>query len=304
MSESNDNKADNDNHNSSARILANYVIANKSILENYKDLNGSTSQILKKQQESVEDLLEMINEYKQKTNDRIFIVSAIYDKTYAKYNSISLLILILSSVTTLMEALRLSIVEFVRAVELNANVDTITFTMNTCILVCGTVITVLSSIIRFRNYREILEQLQNSRNQLIVYRDKYSKKYHIVMNLRALNELSEQEIKSIRDRIIEYDDNIKSINILQYLRNKDILKFNKYKAYFDVEMKKIDIDKQNAIELYESKLNKKNEASNRTLKDNVANLQKFLAIQKLKNIFANQKKTEANNGTDDNEIKI
>lgn len=277
-----------DKENPLAKLSANYVIGNKEILETALQ-NKQASMSFKKQQTSIDELLDMILDYKQKTNDRIFIVSAIYDKTYSKYNAISLMILVLSSVTTLMEALRLSIIEFIRAGKFNANTETITFTMNTCILVCGTIITILSSIVRFRNYRETLEQLQNSRNQLIIYRDKYNKKYHTVMNLRALDELSEEEVKETKKKMIEYDDNIKSINILQYLRNKDILKFNKYKAYFDVEMKKIDIDKHNAIEIYESRSKK---GENSLLNNGIASFDKFLAIQKIKNIFANHKKEQ------------
>lgn len=279
-----------------AKLLANYVVGSDINNSSFKESNNivSFTQSFQKQQESVEDLLEMIIDYKQKTNDRIFIVSSIYDKIYAKYNSISLLVLVLSSITTLMEALRLSIVEFVRTVNLNANTDTITFTINTCILVCGTVITILSSIVRFRNYRELLEQLQNSRNQLILYRDKYSKKYNMVMNLRALNDITSDETKTIKEKMMEYDENIKSINILQYLRNDDILKFNKYKAYFDIEMKKIDVNKQNILDMYESKSKKQDSNTNRELKDNIVNLQKILAIQKLKKIFSNQHKEDNN----------
>jgi len=188
---------------------------------------------------AINTLLETIDIEKKKTQDRIFLVSAAYDKIYSKYNSISLFVLILSSITTLMEAFRLSIAEFIKNGGYETDVNTIQFVMNSLILTTGTIITILSSIVRFRNYRETLEQLKDSRAFLINYRDKYHRKYQKVLNLLTFDTLDKKEIEEISEKIQAYDDDIKSINILQYLRNKDILKFTRYKAFFDYEMKRL-----------------------------------------------------------------
>ena len=204
------------------------------------------------QYEAVISLLNNITQEKEKVNDKLFIITAAYDKIYKKYNGISLVVLVLSSIATLFEALRLSIVDYIEKQQPLVDIETISFIMNLIILFIGTIITISSSIIRFRNYREILEQLKDSQAILISYRDKYNKKYQKVLNLLALDTLGEDEIQHISEKISEYDDAIKSVNVLQYLRNDEIIKFNKYKAFFDFQLRKIDIDKQIAINKYEN----------------------------------------------------
>lgn len=248
-----------------------------------------------KQQEAVMQLLNHIAENKSKTNDKFFILSAAYDKLYKKYNNISLLILILSSVVTLVEAFRLSIVDFVNKSDDTdkAHVEIISFCMNLITLFTGTIITVLSSIIRFKNYREILEQLKDKQNLLISYREKYSKKYEKILNLLAFDCLTKEDVVSIQDRIIEYDNDIKTINVMEYLRNEDILKFNKYKAHFDFEMYKMDIDKDIAIKKYEksvgitlNEIKKEEIKSNNTGYMNMRGLKEFL-LKRTKNTDKN-----------------
>jgi hypothetical protein len=239
-----------------------------------------------KHYEAVVDLLNHIATDKEKTNDKLFIISAAYDKVYKKFNNISLCILIMSSIVTLIEAFRLSILEFVNNTE---NVDTdnsiISFTMNLLTLSIGTVITILSSIIRFKNYREILEQLKDKQNLLIAYREKYSKKYEKVLNLLAFDSLNIEEIKQINEKIVEYDNDIKTINVMEYLHNDDILKFNKYKAYFDFEIRKIDIDKEIAIQKYETQAG----ITIQDIQNKKKNINKYLSVKKIKEYLLQKK---------------
>lgn len=240
--------------------------------------------------DAVVELLNHIAADKEKTNDKLFIISAAYDKVYKKFNNISLCILILSSVVTLIEAFRLSILEFVNNnVNIETDISVISFTMNILTLSIGTVITILSSIIRFKNYREILEQLKDKQNLLISYREKYCKKYEKVLNLLAFDSLSTDEIKTINEKIIEYDNDIKTINVMEYLHNDDILRFNRYKAYFDFEIRKIDIDKEIAIQKYESQAG----ITMQDIQNKKKNLNNYLTVKKLKE-FLLQKKTTPN----------
>lgn len=202
------------------------------------------------QYEAVVDLLCNIVSEKKKINDKIFIISSAYDKIYKKYNTFSLSLLILSSVSTAFEALRLSIVDLLDKLDVT-DINSVSFVMNTIILTIGTVITVLSGIVRFRNYRELLEQLKDIQNQLILFRDKYQKKLHKVLNLLALDNLSADDVVTLREKFDEYDTAISNINISQYISNEDILKYNRFKAKFEIEMKKIVIDKIEAIQSYE-----------------------------------------------------
>jgi|688.fasta_scaffold00020_69 hypothetical protein len=234
----------------------------------------------KKNNEAVVDLLDHITKDKEKTNDKLFIISAAYDKIYKKYYTISLSILILSSIVTLIEAFRLSIIEFINNSD-SVSTDTyvISFIMNILTLTMGTVITILSSVIRFKNYRELLEQLKDKQNLLITYREKYNKKYETILNLLAIDNLTIEDVKDINEKISQYDNDVKTINILEYIRNDEFLKFNKYKAHFDFTIRKIDIDKHNAIQNYESKLKQKFELNN---------INKYMKIQDIKKLLWNR----------------
>jgi hypothetical protein len=109
------------------------------------------------------------------------------------------------------------------------------------ILSLGIVITILSSYIRFKNYREILEELREKQNIIIEYIDKYKKQKN---NLEYIYQIKEddinfEEIEKIRNDIAEYDTKIESTNILEYLTTKDIIKFNDYKGDFEFKINEI-----------------------------------------------------------------
>lgn len=247
------------------------------ITQDYKNLSEL---LLKKQIEkktAIDELLKKIKTDIEKTKDKLFIVSAAYDSVYKKYYAISLSILVLSSIVTFVEALRLSIIDYVNKEDLKMNEQLLTFIMNLIVLCMGTVITVLSSIIRFKNYREILEQLREKQNIIIEYKDKYSKKHEQVLYLSSTNNVSNEEIKNILEKVAEYDNEIKSMNILQYLRNKDILRYNRFKASFECELKKIELEKKLTIESYE-----------KTIKNKRASL----IIERLKNVFYQKQKRD------------
>lgn len=246
----------------------------------------------------VVSLLNNISAEKEKTCDKIFIITAAYDQIYKKYNSISLVVLVLSAVATLLEALRLSIEDYIEKNQPQLNTAAVSFTMNIIILLIGTIITVSSSIIRFRNYRELLEQLKDNQALLISYRDKYNKKYQKVLNLLALDTLEQDDIQSISEKIIEYDDAIKSINVLQYLRNEDIIKFNRYKAYFDLELHKIDIDKQVAKEKYEASSGIREINKPKVIDNKLKDVEKFSAIKRFKKMIGDKKKATQNTTND------
>jgi len=216
----------------------------------------------KKQQDAILALLQRITHDRNKVNDMIFIMSAAYDEIYKKYNIISLFVLVLSSVVTLTEAIRLSMMEYIHKNEIE-NTRNISFIMNILTLSFGTIITILSSIIRFRNYRELLEQLKDNLTLLVSYRDKYSKKYYLVLQWTVIDSISNEELKILDEKIQKYDDDIKSINVIQFMRICDVIKFNRYKAFFDVELQRINMKKnleiQKIIEKSQNQLLRKKE---------------------------------------------
>ena len=289
-------------------------LQNEYIVNKLQEMNQTNAiNEFDKNNEAIIDLLNHITRDKEKTNDKLFIISAAYDKVYKKYYGISLSILILSSVVTLIEAFRLSIIELINNKNTDStNIPVITFVMNVLTLTIGTVITILSSVIRFKNYREILEQLKDKQNLLINYRDKYNRKYEKILNLLAFNNLTLEELKIINEKISEYDNNIKTINVLEYIRNDDIIKFNRYKAYFDFALKKIDIDKEVAIYNYETnhglkedaKDNKNNkDKDNKNQKDRDDIILKYMSIQRIKNILLRRKQNDNNENIENNIIE-
>ena len=260
-------------------------------MEKVAEMNSSKQQ----QQEAVTYLLNHINENKSRTEDEFFVLSVVYDKVYKKYNAISLLVLILSSLVTLVEAFRLCISDFVRNYpETAATIEIISFSLNIITLFTGTIITILSSIIRFKNYRELLEQLKDKQGLLIIYREKYRKKYEKLLNLLAFDCLTKDDIVDIHEKISEYENEIQKINVMEYLRTKDILKYNKYKTYFDVEMHKMFIDKDLAIKKYETESNiTLQEIKNNKIGTNTSKFGKIRAYKRF--LLKNKKTVEQNN---------
>jgi hypothetical protein len=197
-----------------------------------------------KKHEVVINQIKKIDNSIIKTKTKLFIATAAYDKYYTKYYRITLSLFILSSFVTFIEALRLIIVENVnKSDQILINVNLLNTLVNVLVLSLGIVITILSSYIRFRNYREILEELREKQNIIIEYIDKYKKQKN---NLEYIDKIKEddvnfEEIEKIKDDIAEYDTKIESTNILEYLTTKDIIKFNNYKGDFNFKIKEIEL---------------------------------------------------------------
>ncbi len=221
-----------------------------------------------KKNEVVINLIEKINTTITKIKTKLFIATAAYDKYYKRYYIITLTLFILSSVVTFIEALRLIIIEHVHKDEqLLINVNLLTTLINVLVLFFGIIITILSSYIRFKNYREILEELREKQNILVEYIDKYKKQKN---NLEYIYQIKEddikfEEIEKIKNDIEEYDTKIESTNILEYLTTKDIIRFNNYKGDFDLKIIEIKLKYKKESKIIEDKYEEKK---------NIMNLQK------------------------------
>jgi hypothetical protein len=194
----------------------------------------------------INNLLERIIKSKTDTSTRLFMVTEAYDRYNKEYYRISLTILILSSIITFIEALRLTIIEYISKDNNNTlMIYNITFTLNISLLVIGTIITILSSIIRFKNYKEILEGLKGAQTLLVNYKNKYSKQYYILDNIN-----SQDKLYNITNKISDYDKKVKSINYFQYIENKNIIEYNEKKIKFDLDIFKIKATLQNELERF------------------------------------------------------
>ena len=195
----------------------------------------------------IDELLSRIIDSKNEASTRLFMVTEAYDKYNKEYYIISLTILILSSIITFIEAVRLSIID-TKNINIISNSHTINFTLHIILLVNGTIITILSSIIRFKNYREFLEGLKDAQLQLVKYKNKYMRQYYIIKYNFVNKNIQEQDIIKISDKITLYDRSVKSINYFQFIKNADIIRYNKTKAKFDISIFEIKTSTANNFE--------------------------------------------------------
>jgi hypothetical protein len=221
--------------------MNNEIIQNHNLVYSEHDTKNKNIAI------KTDELLSRIIDSKNEASTRLFMVTEAYDKYNKEYYIISLTILILSSIITFIEAVRLSIID-TKNTNIISNSDTINFTLHIILLVNGTIITILSSIIRFKNYREFLEGLKDAQLQLVKYKNKYMRQYYIIKYNYVNKVIQEQDITKISDKITLYDRDVKSINYFQFIKNTDIIKYNKTKAKFDVSIFEIKTSTANNFE--------------------------------------------------------
>lgn len=149
------------------------------------------------------------------------------------------------------------------------NEHLLTTFVNALLLSLGILITILTSFVRFKNYREILEELREKQNIMIGYIDKYNKQKN---NLEFLYQTKEddikiEEIEKIKNDIAEYDTILVSTNILQFLTTQDIIKFNNYRLDFEYKKKEILFNYKKKIKTLEE-TDEENQAQQLTISNN------------------------------------
>ena len=258
----------------------------------------------------VNNQITKINDTITKIKNQLFIALVAYDEYYKKYYTITLILFITSSLVTFIEALRLIIIEYInKNDQLMINEKLLTTLINVLVLSLGISITILSSVVRFKNYREILEKLREKQNIMIEYIDKYNKQRNNLefLHLTKEDDIEIEEIEKIKNDIAKYDTILVSTNILQFLTTTDLIIYNKYKIKFDIDkndmtlqyQKKLkdlkDKDKENAITLQDINNNSQKDEENaitlqdkkilKMLKDEEDNLQKEIDEKNNGNCF-------------------
>jgi hypothetical protein len=210
--------------------------------------------IHKQKKQIVINQIKIIDETLIKIKKQLFIATVAYEKYYKRYYNITLILFIFSSIVTFIDALRLIIIEYVnKSKEILINENLLNTLVNTLLLSLGILITILTSFIRFKNYREILEELREKQNIMIGYIDKYNKQKN---NLDFLYQIKEdditfEEIEKIKNDIAEYDTILVSTNILQFLTTQDIIKFNNFRLEFEYKKKEILFNYKNKLKTLE-----------------------------------------------------
>jgi hypothetical protein len=222
--------------------------------------------LIKKEKKNniVNNQIIKINDTITKIKNQLFIALVAYDEYYKKYYTITLILFITSSLVTFIEALRLIIIEYInKNDELFINEKLLTTLINVLVLSLGILITILSSVIRFKNYREILEKLREKQNIMIEYIDKYKKQKNNLefLHLTKEDDIEIEEIEKIKNDIAKYDTILVSTNILQFLTTKDLIRYNKYKKNFDIDKNDMTLQYQKKLKILKDKEN------NMTLQD-------------------------------------
>jgi len=204
-------------------------------------LNNSSNNSLDKR---IEDLLLIIKKNKNDIINNLYIISSKYDVLYYRYNNISLAILVLSTIITFVEAIRLTLVNYDTTykdskISTVISSETISLIINILSLSLSTILTVLSSIAKFKNYKENMDKLKNIHDELFNYKNMYDKQKQLILFFKTSNNMNEDIYKELHQTIEGYNKEIKAISIFENIRNTDIIKFHKIKAEQDVKLKKI-----------------------------------------------------------------
>ena len=117
--------------------------------------------------------------------------------------------------------------------------ETITLIVDLFGLFLGTLLTILSSIVKFRNYRENMEKLKNIHDTLFNYKIMYNKQRDLIDYFILSNNLSLETFDKLVQNIENINREIKDINIFENIRIKDIVKFNGIKVDHDIELQKL-----------------------------------------------------------------
>jgi len=207
-----------------------------------------------------DQLLIIIKDNKRKITNSLYIVSSKYDLIYFRYNKISLSILIISTIITFVEAIRLTIVNYdtqYNKSEIKNYIphETISLIINILSLSMSTILTILSSIVKFKNYKENMDKLKNIHDTLFNYKILYDKQKELIKFFKINNTLTDELYEKLKETIEGYNRDIKELSIFENIRNEDIIKFNKIKVNHDIKLHKLATERE--IELLKITMNSK-----------------------------------------------
>ena len=173
-------------------------------------------------------MIEVMKNQKSKLGDELQLISLKYDNISKMFNLYSMAILILSAFITLFDALNLLVIQFMKTYNYtNEDLTAVDFVVNIFTLIMGTALTIISSVIRFKNYREKMEKFKDIQEKLITIKGNYTKDITIL-------QLSDDDktIDMVKQNMKENDNVLNSVNIVSEISNKEIVRFLNYMSEF------------------------------------------------------------------------
>ena len=169
------------------------------------------------------------------------------------FNYYSLTILVISALITFSGALKLLIIKYINDNDINIDSDNVDFSLNILTLSMGTYMTIISSVIRFRNYREKMEKLREMQDKFIHIKAQYGRELSII----ALNKNETKSLlEEVQDKVQEYDQIIEEINMLSEITNEEMIQFEEKLSNYKISITKIKVDEKNKLRDQELKLKK------------------------------------------------
>ena len=173
-------------------------------------------------------MIEVMKNQKSKLGDELQLISLKYDNISKMFNLYSMAILILSAFITLFDALNLLVIQFMKTYNYtNEDLTAVDFVVNIFTLIMGTALTIISSVIRFKNYSEKMEKFKDIQEKLITIKGNYTKDITIL-------QLSDDDktIDMVQQNMKENDNVLNSVNIVSEISNKEIVRFLNYMSEF------------------------------------------------------------------------
>ena len=229
-------------------ISANVVVldgGDNSPEDNYDNQNTPNAYTSRKSIDELTDdevRIRLKNHIRSKTDiirDKLQYVSLKYDIVKDLFNYYSLTILVVSALITLSDAIKLLTTKYVEDNNLNVASDQIAFVLNIASLLMGTYMTIIASVIRFRNYREKMEKLREMQDKFIHIKAQYGRELSII-NLNKNEQKS--LLEEVQDKLTEYDQIVNEINIISEITNEEMLEFSKKISNFKLSLSKIKMD--------------------------------------------------------------
>ena len=240
----NNNLIDFINRNSGSQEGGNNII-NTTVTADLVSINGGGGDITASNlNKRTDELLDIIHNSKKKILNNLYIVSSKYDLIYFRYNRITLSILIISTMITFIEAIKLTLINYDTQytgskISLYISQETISLIFSVLSLCLSTILTILSSIVKFKNFKENMDKLKSIHDTLFNYKNLYDKQKEIIKYFKISNNLTEELYEKVQETVENYNKEIKDISIFENIRNADIIRFNKIKVDHDIKMQKI-----------------------------------------------------------------
>lgn len=176
---------------------------------------------------------ELLERNRKKIISILQIISLKYDDLNNKYNHFSLIVLIISAIITLLNGVSLVLTDYLKEINNRDFLIDLNMMTNIIILTLGTLLTILTSFIRFKNYREVIDRLKELEEKLITLKAFYSKEQNYLFVMKDDDEFNNNILpKSIEKLNHEFN----TLNIMTFLSNNDIIKYNKRLTYISKKL--------------------------------------------------------------------